>query len=203
MKTSKFPGVVLAVLLSLSAASANAQKAAVKTNLLHWATGTVNAGAEIAVGPKTTLDVAVACNIPGLIYFGDKSRNRKLWNWTAQPEVRFWHTEAFNRGFVGIHAGGGAFDAGGITLPLGIFPDLGKHRYEGWMMGAGVSYGWQWWIAPRWNFEAAFGFGYLYMEYNRFASPPSTVIDEADKVHHYFGPTRIGLTFSYLFRSKK
>ncbi len=153
--------------------------------------------------PRTTFDIVGTCNIPGLLYFGDKALNRKLWHWTAQPEIRFWHTEAFNRGFVGIHAGGGAFDAGGINIPLGIFPDFGKHRYEGWMAGVGISYGWQWWVSPHWNFEATFGFGYLYMEYNRFASPPSSVMDERGTVHHYFGPTKIGLSFSYLFRSKK
>jgi hypothetical protein len=194
---------ILAALFTIAAATAGAQKVGLKTNLLYWATGTVNLSGEVAVGPKTTFDIVGTCNIPGLLYFGDKARNRKLWNWTAQPEVRFWHTEAFNRGFVGIHAGGGAFDAGGIDLPLGVFPDFGKHRYEGWMAGAGVSYGWQWWVSPHWNFETTFGFGYLYIQYNRFSAPASAVMDEKNTVHHYFGPTKIGLSFSYMFRSKK
>ena len=198
-----FSKTILAALFALTGTTAAAQKVGLKTNLLYWATGTVNLSGEIAVGPKTTLDIVGTCNVPGLLYFGDKERNRKLWHWTAQPEVRFWHTEAFNRGFVGIHAGGGAFDAGGITLPLGIFPDFGKHRYEGWMAGAGVSYGWQWWVSPHWNFEATFGFGYRYVVYDRFAAPASGAIDEKGAVHHYFGPTKIGLSFSYLFRSKK
>jgi hypothetical protein len=41
------------------------------------------------------------------------------------------------------------------------------------------------------------------MVYNRFQAPESPVLDQTDHVHHYFGPTRIGLSFSYLFRSKK
>jgi hypothetical protein len=193
-------------LLLFAVASTHAQKVAVGTNLLYWATGTVNVSTEIAVGPKTTLDIAGTCNIPGLLYFGDKSFNRKLWHWTAQPELRFWHTEAFNRGFLGIHAGGGAFDAGGLDLPLGLAKNFGSHRYEGWMAGAGVSYGWQWLVSPHWNFEATFGFGYMYMKYNRFGGfdgAASTVMDERDTEYHYIGPTKIGLSFSYMFRSKK
>ena len=203
MTVNKFLKTALAALLIFAAGDATAQKAAVKTNLLYWATGTVNLSGEFAVGPRTTLDIVATSNIPGLLYFGDKALNRKLWHWTAQPEVRFWHTEAFNRGFVGIHAGGGAFDAGGINIPLGVFPDFGSHRYEGWMAGAGISYGWQWWVSPHWNFEATFGFGYLYMQYNRFDAPASSVMDQQNHIHHYFGPTKIGLSFSYLFRSKK
>jgi hypothetical protein len=190
-------------MLFAAATHADAQKVAVGTNLLYWATGTVNINSEIAVAPKTSINISGTCNIPGLLYYGDQTRNRKLWHWIAQPELRFWHTEVFNRGFVGIHAGGGAFDAGGITMPLGMVPNFGTHRYEGWMAGAGVSYGWQWWVSPHWNFEATFGFGYAYMEYNRFVRPESNVADEINKVHHYFGPTKIGLSFSYLFRSKK
>ncbi len=206
MTISKFFRIALVISFLLSAVDAGAQKVGLKTNLLYAATGTVNFAPEIAVGPRTTLDIVATCNIPGLLYYGDKALNRKLWHWTAQPEIRFWHTEAFNRGFVGIHAGGGAFDAGGINLPLGIFPDFGTHRYEGWMAGLGVSYGWQWWVSPHWNFEATLGFGYLYLVYNRFGGAggsASQIIDQPNFVDHYFGPTKIGLSFSYLFRSKK
>jgi hypothetical protein len=202
-KLNELKGFFLCIVFAFCAGTASAQKVGLKTNLLYWATGTVNFTTEIATGPKTTVDIVGTFNIPGLIYFGDKALNRKIWHWTAQPELRFWQTEAFNRGFVGIHAGGGAFDAGGINVPLGIFPKFGDHRYEGWWAGAGVSYGWQWWVGHHWNFEANFGFGYRYVEYNRFATPPSSVMDEQNTVHHYFGPTKIGLSFSYLFRSKK
>ncbi len=190
----------------LAGVSAKGQQAGLKTNLLYWGTGTVNFAGEIAVAPRVTLDIMGTCNIPGLIYFGDKALNRKIWHWTASPEARFWHTEAFNRGFVGVHAMTGAFDVGGIKLPPGINPNMKDHRYEGWLVGAGASYGWQWWVGPHWNFEATIGFGYLYMRYNRFGGPggsASQVMDEVDTDHHYFGPTRIGLSFSYLFRSKK
>jgi hypothetical protein len=207
MTVSKIKKISIAAAIALfaiiSSDNANAQRVAVGTNILYWATGTVNLSSEVAINPKTTINLSASSNIPGLIYYGKKERNRKLWHWNVQPEVRFWNTEAFNRGFVGIHAGGGAFDAGGITMPLGLMHDFGKHRYEGWMAGAGVSYGYQWWVSPHWNLEATLGFGYMYMEFNRFETPASKYIDQEHKTYHYFGPTRVGLSFSYLFRSKK
>lgn len=191
---------LVALLLIAGATAVQAQKVAVKTNLLYWATGTINLGIEPALGRKTTLDLEFAGN-PWR--FGKKELNRKIWHWTAQPELRFWFTERFNRGFMGIHATAGAFDAAGIELPLGIFSDLKDHRFEGWMTGIGVSYGWQWWVSPHWNFEATLGFGYLYMEYDRFVCNTCDFRDEENKVKHYFGPTKLGLSFSYLFGSKK
>jgi hypothetical protein len=195
-------GIFLAAALSVAGTVA-AQKAALKTNVPLWATGTVNFSGEIAVHPRVTIDITATSNLPGVLYFGDKALNRKIWHWTAQPEARWWFTEAFNRGFVGFHAGGGSFDTGGITLPFGLYPDWALHRYEGWFAGAGVSYGWQWWLSPHWNFEATLGVGYRYVVYNRFVDPPSTIMDQADVVKHWFGPTKFGLSFSYLFRSKK
>ena len=42
---------------------------------------------------------------------------------------------------IGIQALGGQFNAGGIDLPLGILPTLDDNRYQGWAVGAGLSYG--------------------------------------------------------------
>ncbi len=195
--------IAVAVALLSVAVHAEAQKVGLKTNLLSWATTTPNIGVEVALSPKTTLDIKGACNIPGLVYFGPKELNCKIWHWSAQPEFRFWLTEAFNRGFLGVHATTGAFNVAGIDMPLGFYPELKDHRFEGWMLGMGISYGWQWWVSPHWNFEATFGFGYLYLEYNRFDSPASATKDQINAVDHYFGPTKIGLSFSYLFGSKK
>lgn len=178
----------------------SAQKVGLKTNTLYWATGTINLGAEVALGPKTTLDIIGTGN-PWV--FGSREANRKIWHWTVQPEARFWHCERFNGGFIGIHATAGSFDAGGFRLPLGIFPNFKDFRYEGWMAGAGVSYGWQWYLGPHWNLEATFGFGYLYMKYDRFECVKCGEKLESNVTRHYFGPTKIGVSFVYLFRSKK
>lgn len=190
----------VALLLVMAAGTANAQKAGLKTNLVYWGTGTINIAPEIAFSPKHTLDLVITGNP---FVFGKRELNRKLWHWSFQPEVRFWHCEKFNGGFVGLHATVGSFDAGGIDLPLGVFPAFKDHRYEGWMAGIGASYGWQWYLGPHWNFEATFGFGYLYTKYNVFECVQCGQQLEKNVVKHYFGPTKVGLSFVYLFKSKK
>lgn len=187
--------LVLAGLL-LFCTHSTAQIVGVKTNLLYWGTTTPNLGLEFGLGRRTTLDLVGTYN-PWTF-----DNNKKIKHWTVQPEVRLWNCEKFNRGFWGFHATYGQFNAGGIDLPLGLFRGLKNFRNEGWMTGAGVSYGYQWYLGPHWNLEATFGFGYLYMEYDRYECPRcGDFISKGYK--HYFGPTKIGVSFVYLFRSKK
>lgn len=144
----------------LLAGGLRAQEVGIKTNLLYWGTTTPNIGVEVKTGVRTTLDLVGTYNP---FTFHD---NMKLKNWTFQPEFRLWNCEAFNRGFWGFHLTGGEFNAGNLNLPLGVFPKLDDHRFEGYMAGGGVSYGYQWYLGPHWNLEATFGFGYLYLNYD-------------------------------------
>ena len=192
-----FVAGVTAVLL-LGCGSVRAQQVAVKTNLLYWATTTPNLGVEVALGKKTTLDLVGSYNPWDL----NDRKNTKFKHWIVQPEVRFWNCEKFNRGFWGVHAVYGQFNVGGMNLPLGIFSDLKTQRHEGWMTGVGVSYGYQWYLGPHWNLEATFGFGYLYQRYDVYESQPCGPFVQK-KENHYFGPTRIGVSFVYLIKSKK
>lgn len=182
--------------LSLLAGAASAQEVALKTNLLYWSTTTPNLGVEIKTGTRTTLDLVGTYN-PFTF-----RHNIKFKNWTAQPEFRLWNCEAFNRGFWGFHAVGGQFNVGNLNLPFGLFSGLDDHHYEGYLVGGGVSYGYQWYLGPHWNLEATFGFGYLYMNYDKYECPKCGDMLGHDK-KHYFGPTRIGVSFVYLFGSKK
>ena len=54
------------------------------------------------------------------------------------------------------------FNAGQVPLPFGIFPDVKKYRYQGNTYGAGLSYGYQWILTPRWSIEGSIGVGYKY-----------------------------------------
>ena len=42
------------------------------------------------------------------------------------------------------------------------FPDVKKYRYQGNTYGAGLSYGYQWILTPRWSIEGSIGVGYKY-----------------------------------------
>lgn len=172
---------------------------AIKTNALYWLTTTPNLGLEIALGDRMTLDIQGGYN-PWM--FGNKQANRKLKHWVIQPEFRLWTSEKFNGGFFGFHLMYGEYNAGGINIPLDIIHDLSTSRYRGSAIGGGFSYGYQWYMSPHWNLEATFGFGYLFLDYKKYeCARCGKLLDTNYK--HYFGPTKVGVSFIYLIKSKK
>ena len=74
-----------------------AQDWAVKTNLLHDATTTINLGVEAAVAEKWTIDLSGNWNP---FQFSD---NKKWKHWMAQPEVRYWTCRKFGGHFFAAH----------------------------------------------------------------------------------------------------
>ena len=77
---------------------AKAQNVAVKTNLLYDAAATINAGVEVGLAPKWTLDVS------GNFNGWTMSDDRKWKHWMIQPEARYWFCDRFAGHFLGIHA---------------------------------------------------------------------------------------------------
>ena len=125
------------------------------------------------------------------------SDTKKLKHWLVQPEFRYWPCETFNGHFWGIHALGGQFNAGGISLPLGIFPALKESRYQGWAAGAGLSYGYHWMLNRKWSLEFSLGLGYLYIDYKKYKC---VQCGKAQKESHrnYVGPTKAAINLIYV-----
>lgn len=181
---------LLFLLLALSA-EAFGQQAVLKTNLLYWTTGTPNLSVEVATGKKHSFSLA------GGFQPWQYSDSKKLKHWLLQPEFRYWPCEAFNGHFGGIHALGGQFNAGGVKLPFGIFPALGENRYQGWAVGAGLSYGYHWMLNRKWSLEFSLGVGYLYIDYKKYKCAQC---GEAQKDAHrnYVGPTKAAINLIYV-----
>lgn len=176
-----------------------AQEVGLKTNLLYWGTTTPNLAVEIALGRKTTLELHGNYNP---FRFGSKDSNHKLQHWMVMPELRLWTYEKYDGHFFGIHSLFGGYNMGNLNLPLDIFSSLKNNRYEGYGAGVGLSYGYQWYLSPHWNLEAHFGFGYIYMNYERYECHRcGQLIEKSHK--HYFGPTKIGVSLIYLIKSNK
>lgn len=172
---------------------AHAQKVAVKTNLLYDATSTLNLGVEFGLAKKWTLDVSGNYN-PWTF-----SDNHKFKHWLVQPEARYWFCEKFNGQFLGLHAHGGEFNVGG-TMPWGLKNStIQANRYEGWALGAGISYGYHWMWSSRWSMEFTVGVGYAYLDYGQYRCEKCG--DKiADKNKHYVGPTKAGITLIYMIK---
>lgn len=142
---------------------ASAQNLAVKTNALYWATASMNAGVEAKVADKWTVDLSVGYNP---FTFSD---NKKLKHIAVQPEARYWLCAPFAGHFVGAHLVYSHFNAGGVKLPFGIFPDLEDYRFQGDFGAVGLLYGYSWMLpSKRWSIEAVIGIGYGVAHYGKY-----------------------------------
>ena len=167
----------------------------IKTNLLYDATSTLNLGVEFRTGRRTSFDMSANWNP---FSFSD---NRKWKHLLIQPEFRYWTKETFSGHFLGLHAHYAYYNIGG--LPNSIFSDyMATHRFQGWLAGAGLSYGYRWNFTRNWGMEATLGVGYAYLNYSKYECVTCGK-KLGDATRHYFGPTKAGITLIYTFGGKK
>lgn len=188
---------LLFVLLSCIGLSVSAQNWAMKTNLLYDMTATMNLGAEVRMSPQWTLDVSANWN-PWT--FSDNKKWKQL---SFQPEARYWFCEAFNGHFLGAHLLGGIYNMSNWDTDFTFLgTDFGKlkdHRYEGWMLGVGIAYGYQWILSKHWSIEAEIGIGYVYSRYDKYRCAGCGRKTEEGKSHHFVGPTKAAVNLIYVF----
>lgn len=164
---------------------------ALKSNLLYDATTTINLGAEIKTHPKWTLELPVNYN-PWTL-----SDGKKLKHILFQPEMRYWFCESFYGHFVGVHAHGAYYNVAHLGS---LFSDhMNEYRHQGWLVGAGVSYGYHWILSDRWSFEATIGVGYAYLKYDDYKCEECGQ-KYPDNTKNYFGPTKIGASIIYIIK---
>lgn len=196
MKRAKIFAILLAAFLAC-APKADAQKAAIKTNLIYDALANINLGAEFKMAPKWTIDVN------GNINCWNISGYKKWKHWMLQPEVRYWLCEAMHGNFVGLELHGGQYNIGHVNTDFSFlgtnFAVLKDQRYQGWYGGAGVTFGHAWILADHWNIEAEIGLGWSYTCFDSFpcAKCGNKLIDNG--THNYFGITKAALNVVYIF----
>lgn len=183
-------GFVLAV-------TAAAQDFAVKTNLLYDATATVNAGVEIGIAPRWSLDLSGNYNAWRL-------EEDSTWkHWMAQPELRFWMCDRFSGHFVAFHGVVGQYNIGGIKNSFSFlgtdFFNLTDFRYQGWAAGGGVAYGYAWILSRYLNLEAEIGVGVIYTQYDKFNCVGCGKRVVEGQPHQYVGPTKAAISLVYVF----
>ena len=179
---------VIAFFSSLGTSSA--QVAGVKTNALYWATATPNLGLEVALAPRWTLEFEGGYN-PWTL---DADNNMKVKHWLVSPEVRYWLCNSFQGHFLGLNANYTIYNIG--ALPIN---ELKDSRIEGWAVGAGLTYGYAFPIARRWNLELTAGLGLWYTSYDQYQSRKCGLFQqEVDKF--VFAPTTLGVSFVYMIK---
>lgn len=174
-----------------------AQKVAIKTNLLYDVTATVNAGVEVALAPRWTLDVS------GNFNGWTMPQERRWKHWLVQPEARYWFCDRFSGHFLGVHLHSGQYNVGGLDNNISFlgsdFSGLGDYRYQGWFVGAGVAYGYTVILGRHWNMEFEIGAGYAYTRFDQFNCAGCGRKINEDMNHHYFGPTKAAINLVYVF----
>lgn len=191
---------LIAIILAVSAFFhvASAQDIALKTNLLYDATLTVNAGIEVRLAPKWSVDLSGNFNAWSF------SHGKKWKHWMIQPEVRYWFCDAFAGHFVAAHALGGQYnfghiDLGGLNFLGSDLSRLKDHRYQGWYGGLGLAYGYSWILSRHFNIEAEIGLGWVYTRYDKYECAGCGRKVARDKVHNYVGPTKAAISLVYIF----
>lgn len=175
-----------------------AQKVALKTNLLYGGyTYTPNLSLEMGLGKRSTLDVGGGYNPWNRK--GTDGDNKKLVHWLGQIEYRYWLCSTFSGHFFGIHALGSQFNIAGHELPLLFGKGSKSHRYQGWGAGAGISYGYDFYLAKRWSLEANIGVGYARLHYDKYDCIKCGRKISTDN-RNYFGPTKAGISLVYIIK---
>ena len=205
MKMKRY--LIIAVFAFLASfGSASAQKVAVKTNALYWATATPNLGFEFALGDRWTFELEGSYN-PWTL---DAEKNMKLKHWLVSPEFRYWFCNSFQGHFIGINGNYTQFNIGGLPFAMpNLFvnlssdaapmPDLQAARIQGWAVGAGLTYGYAFPIARRWNMELTVGYGWWYTNYDQYESRKCGLFQQTVS-RHALGPATAGISFIYMIK---
>lgn len=176
-----------------SMADAVQAQIAIKNNLLYDVNRTPNLGVEVGLSRKSTAQIFYGLNP------WKYSDNKQMRHWLVMPEYRWWTCSKFNGHFFGIHAMGGEFNVQGFDDTFGLIKeDIKNKHYEGWYVGGGITYGYQWILGKHWNLEASVGFGYDYIQFKEYECGECGSFKRKDHTN-YIGPTKLALSMLYLF----
>lgn len=164
----------------------------IKTNALEVAGLIANLGVEVKLADKLSLDVIGHYSPYDYFKF-----DRKVRVFAIQPELRYWFGETLIKGhFIGLHVPVSGFNV-----------QLGDTRYQDpnrALWGVGLSYGYALPLGKdsKWGVEFTLGLGYMNIVYDVYEGVLNGKYQRTEK-KNYFGPTRLGIDFSYRIDGKK
>lgn len=185
MQIIKYKGIKILVGLFVGfflSLNVSAQKIALKTNALEWATATSNISAEFAFGKKMSGELSVLYN-PFTF-----SGNKKISGIAFQPEIKYWFCIPFYKHYIGIHPFFSDYNVGWT-----------KYRYQGQLYGCGLSYGYQMILSKRLNLEFTLGVGYARMDHDRYERYRCGLFLDS-LTGNYFGLTKLGISIVYFIK---
>lgn len=183
----------MAVAFAFATQTVHAQNVGVKANALSFAHTALGMGAEMSLGYHWSAELY------GVISPWKRTEDKAKKYWAIQPEVRYWPCQAMVGHFFGVHVDGAQYNVGGAAPFFGLPKSVKDARYEGWLAGGGVTYGYQWVLGRHWNAEAAVSVGYEHLRYKKFESPEECAPQVGERSHNYWGPTKLSASIIYIF----
>ena len=172
---------------------ADAQQLGVKTNALMWTCMAPNAGLEIVVGERSSIDLSAFCK-PCFSRDRGVMLNSRIIGF--QPEYRYWFNgRPMTREFIGVSAMLADYDL--------------RHKeyvYDGNAFSLGVVGGYSFIIGSSWRLELCGGFsflGFLQKRYHMHDSYDDYFVGEPVRANSWgykLFPARLGVTFTYIIR---
>lgn len=135
---------------------ANAQRVAVKTNMLYDVVGIASLGGELKTSKHSSVNLMMSYN--PLKYTGAKWKN-----FSFQPEYRHWFHRAFTGPFISANMAYGGFNIDKMHIG-GLY---GKHR-EGHFLGAGVGGGYHLILGERFSLEFTVAADFVHCRYHKY-----------------------------------
>lgn len=186
---------IMVVMLALFS-NIKAQEIALKTNLFNDVLLSPNLGVEVGLASRWTIDVTGEINAWTI-------DSHKWKHWLVQPEIRYWFCRRFAGHFMGMHLLGGQYNFANLDFDFKFlgsdFRKLDNRRYQGWGVGAGIAYGYDWILGKHWNLEAEIGIGWIYTRFDSYPCAKCGKKIDSNRPHNYLGPTKAALNIVYLF----
>lgn len=190
---NRFRNIILIVVSVFWTVNTYAQHVALKTDVVNWATLSLNIEPEVRVGKKSTLALGLSYN-PWTF-----AENRKWRHLRVQPEYRYWICRPFGGHFLGLHASYTRFNVGRVDLPFGMLPALAENRVQGNEWAVGLGYGYHWILSDYWSIEAELGLGFSHACFDEYLC--QVCGDYLGSRHtNRFVPTKLSVSFIYVIR---
>ena len=196
---------VFAVALLLSSVESKAQQFGVKTNALMWGALAPNAGVEIVLGERSSLDLS-AFYKPCYSSNSGSFLNSRVAGF--QPEYRYWFNgRPMTREFIGASMLIADYELINADKATGM-----RYVYDGNAISLGIVGGYSFILGKdkdkisRWRLELCGGFsflGFLQKRYNINDSYDDYFVGEPVKANSWgykLFPAKLGVTFTYIIK---
>lgn len=193
--TTKRPILIALLLFFYVCQDADAQRVALRTNLLYDATLSPNLGTEVRLDSAWTLGLNVGFNAWDI----NKDTNKKWRHVLVSPNVRKYLHKSdtlWRKGYIEGNLIYSHFNVGNTRIPFGLYDAVKNRRLQGDLFALGGKYGYSWILARDWRLEAEAGIAIGYAWFKEYDCPHcGTYYGKGDRI---FLLPQLGINVVYI-----